>query len=431
MPRASPDSKFIKELESLLFKFIWGDKPDKINRKLLIQDYKDGGLRMTDIITFIKGLKITWFRRMFQKVRTTDWQTLFEDVHQTTIDLILTRGDNYTYEISKNSHNIFWKEAILYLSELHKIVLNESSEDIMDAPLWYNSNIRIDNKPTFMKKWNDKNILNIQDLITTNGLFLSYEQFCNKYNFQTPFTTFIGIKLAILDKYPYIGNIPFDPLRPSLPKLAKLLLYNQKGSRVFYDIFLNESKNTCKKNYESKWTITLNQARIRWKDIYISNFHFSKENRLLWFQYRMTHRILATNELLYKYRIKSDPFCEYCKHETETLEHLFFYCEQVHKLWTDLTKLIRDETRFEITITANSVLLLNNKMKCAASNLIIVLTKIYIYRKRFLDMRLHINELKKEIAYYCELEKYQHSIKGEYNIFIKRWNPLQTLFLNI
>ena len=145
----------------------------------------------------------------------------------------------------------------------------------------------------------------------------------------------------------------------------------------------------------------------------------------------MTHRILATNELLYKYRIKSDPFCEYCKHETETLEHLFFYCEQVHKLWTDLTKLIRDETRFEITITANSVLLLNNKMKCAASNLIIVLTKIYIYRKRFLDMRLHINELKKEIAYYCELEKYQHSIKGEYNIFIKRWNPLQTLFLNI
>ena len=45
----TPDDSFLKELETLVFSFIWGGKGDKIARKTIINDIEDGGLKMTDI----------------------------------------------------------------------------------------------------------------------------------------------------------------------------------------------------------------------------------------------------------------------------------------------------------------------------------------------------------------------------------------------
>ena len=50
----------------MFYKFIWEDKPDKINRKQLTRGYIQGGLKMLDLICFIKGLKISWVRRLYK-----------------------------------------------------------------------------------------------------------------------------------------------------------------------------------------------------------------------------------------------------------------------------------------------------------------------------------------------------------------------------
>ena len=54
----NPKIILIKELNNLFYKFIWEDKPDKINRKQLTRGYIEGGLKMLDLMCFIKGLKI-------------------------------------------------------------------------------------------------------------------------------------------------------------------------------------------------------------------------------------------------------------------------------------------------------------------------------------------------------------------------------------
>ena len=41
-------SEKIKEINKLMFNFIWDKKPDKINRKILCQNYNDGGLKIID-----------------------------------------------------------------------------------------------------------------------------------------------------------------------------------------------------------------------------------------------------------------------------------------------------------------------------------------------------------------------------------------------
>jgi hypothetical protein len=47
-----------------MFNFLWDNKPDKIKRDIIIQDYKDGGLKRIDIEKFIKSLKSSWIKRI-------------------------------------------------------------------------------------------------------------------------------------------------------------------------------------------------------------------------------------------------------------------------------------------------------------------------------------------------------------------------------
>ena len=50
----------IEEINKLFYQFLWNGKRDKIKRNILINDYPNGGLRMLDIASFNKALKITW-----------------------------------------------------------------------------------------------------------------------------------------------------------------------------------------------------------------------------------------------------------------------------------------------------------------------------------------------------------------------------------
>lgn len=54
----SPGLGFIKKLESMFSEFIWNSKTGKVSRKLLAQEYCDGGLKLTHVESFIKALKI-------------------------------------------------------------------------------------------------------------------------------------------------------------------------------------------------------------------------------------------------------------------------------------------------------------------------------------------------------------------------------------
>ena len=47
---------------SIFYKFLWNDKGDKIKRKIMINDYSEGGLKMIDIASFNKSLKATWIQ---------------------------------------------------------------------------------------------------------------------------------------------------------------------------------------------------------------------------------------------------------------------------------------------------------------------------------------------------------------------------------
>jgi len=58
-------------IKTKLFKFLWKNKNDKIKREGLYQDRDKGGIRMIDVDTMIKALRLAWIPRIFAPGRKT------------------------------------------------------------------------------------------------------------------------------------------------------------------------------------------------------------------------------------------------------------------------------------------------------------------------------------------------------------------------
>ena len=77
MSLPSPTPDMMNRLNKIFHTFIWDGNPDKISRKVLIEDYSAGGLKMTDIEVFDKSLKATWINRIFHGKKEKGWIALF------------------------------------------------------------------------------------------------------------------------------------------------------------------------------------------------------------------------------------------------------------------------------------------------------------------------------------------------------------------
>jgi len=53
----------LNEINDLLYTFLWNGKGNKIKRKVMINDFGVGGLKMIDISSFNKSLKTTWIKK--------------------------------------------------------------------------------------------------------------------------------------------------------------------------------------------------------------------------------------------------------------------------------------------------------------------------------------------------------------------------------
>ena len=78
---------------------------------------------------------------------------------------------------------------------------------------------------------------------------------------------------------------------------------------------------------KKKWNTVFDINSNEWKQIYILPFKATECTKLHWFQFY--HNILATNYFLKKFKIIDDANCKFCQKEKETIEHLFWGCENL------------------------------------------------------------------------------------------------------
>ena len=381
----NPNELFIKKLNTLLFKYIWDEKPDKIKRDILYQPYDKGGLNMIDIKNFMFALKSSWIRRLYKDNKK--WKIIIEskiDIHK-----LANCGEQYIELCYNNITNLFWKDVLLAMKT---VVKEQNSFNIFDMPLWYNNRITINKKHVFYENWYKQGIFYVSDLIDHNKEFLSYERFQRCANLRANFLQFHGLISAIkaLQRKQYIPEIHIKTNYPQIPPNIRTFLTKAKGTQPMYKIL--STKNmipSSQGKWQNKFNIQLHDKV--WQSIYCNPFTITRDTKLQWFQFRINHRILPTNSLLAKIGITGNSLCTFCKDEEESLEHLFWYCHKTQALLNEFKQKL-ETNHIPVILEPVSFILgvVENTKTKSVDNFILLNIKRFIYNCRCHEKPLNI-----------------------------------------
>ena len=94
----------------------------------------------------------------------------------------------------------------------------------------------------------------------------------------------------------------------------------------------------CKIASQDKWKTELEDPEIDWKRVYQTIFRTTIDTKLRNFQYKYIMRIIPTNKMLMKYKIKPSNLCEFCGMQIESQRHLFWECIHAQPFRSSLRK---------------------------------------------------------------------------------------------
>ena len=130
---------------------------------------------MVDIFNYIKALKNTWLRKL--ETKDPKWIPIlyahFPTFRHLASFVIILQNVFIRYV-----DNVFWKDCLNAFSAAIKVT---TFDDFLSEPAFYNSHINIDNKSFLKRKWLDKGISQICDLVKENGEFYNLKEFNELY----------------------------------------------------------------------------------------------------------------------------------------------------------------------------------------------------------------------------------------------------------
>ena len=228
---------FAKQINTLFFKFLWNDCPDRIRRQVVTQAYAKGGLKMIDIDVYISSLKLSSIRRFFQS--NANWQSPMNRILNRHLFLWDT-GTLYKKNILQDPHiNPFWTEIfnMWYLYADNSIP--KSTIAILNEPIWYNN--KLTNTFLCISGWAKHNVLKIKDLRSINGEF-NFNHFKNKFNILGTFLDYNRILASIPQEWKtiiYNEKQHIAECTVYIPSPLKFLLQQEKGCKRVYNVLSN------------------------------------------------------------------------------------------------------------------------------------------------------------------------------------------------
>ena len=418
----APPNELIKELEKLFYKFLWNSGPDRIKRKVIIKNVSCAGLRMVELKSFIKALKISWLRRILQQSKPSEWSYLsFINFHT-----LFSVGGTYANKLSKELHNPFWKDIMHTWAEFCKILPVKNIGQVLESPLWYNENLG--RGKAFFKNWYEKGIRVLLDIISEDGEFYTFEELKVKYD----------IKGTFLDYHSLINNTP-QSWKTQINENRIFILENKhnvtcniyireliktkKGSRIFYDIFVGVNEYIP----QGKWQAEIgNITGNEWK-LYFLNIKQCHEVKLRDFQYKINNKILVTNSFLFKINKIDSDVCNYCREQPEKIFHLFLLCPKVRTFWNELKVWLYTNANIEISLE-NKNILFSYTGKKELENYIYVLAKYYIYQNKFISRNISIQAFVSLLKKKMLSERYIAFLNNRLSKFFQKWSPLYNYF---
>ena len=192
--------------------------------------------------------------------------------------------------------------------------------------------------------------------------------------------------------------------------MLKSYNFDKLTSTEIYSILISRAQNKPSSNiyFENLY----NDYNIDWTAIYMLPRLITNNTYMRSFQYKILNNVLFLNKKLHTFGIKPSPLCSFCNLYDETPYHMFYECDRVKCLWSDLVQCFQNNLILPtltpqtaifgfLDYTNNDSIFENNK---CLSNHILLIFKLYVYKSREKKL-LNINNLIAEIQKIKRIEK--------------------------
>jgi hypothetical protein len=420
----NPPDNTVNLIQKSVFKFVWNCKNDKIARKTSTKNVADGGIGIPNVKNYIHALKLMWIRKLVHSKHK--WTEIIKLVNKKI--LCIEKIGNCLNDGRKV--NVFWRDVFNAYEVFGKKVALEHLNDIVLEPIFCNTNILVGNKTIFYSDWIEKNVYNIGNLLLSNGNFLTFAQFTNKYGIVSNFLQYSSCVHAVKQYVQSRGvhlTEEFE-VQDRLHKTLNTIVSIHRGAKKLYDVLMHDD---VKPNCCDKWDERI-QRRVEWKTIF-NKIRVIKEVKLKWFQLRIVHRILGTNVVTAGMGLENNDSCTFCNTEKENIQHLMWHCPVVQTFWKKVERLINDKcvhVNGALSFTEHLIIFGCDKnfRTDQVFDVIILLAKEYIYnckmRKELPQIEVFLLMLKKRYA----IEKYIAIVNMVYEKMLLVWMPYLVLF---
>ena len=139
---------FIKEVDQLLFTFLWGEgKRPKVKRSVITNDISLGGLKMVDFRNTIKSLKIVWVQRLLCESKNSNnkWANIASEMIGVWNKKLLFHKQDFQDLKFPVWCNIFYRQVLEYWFNFYSKE-PESYLEVIQENIQYNKFLKIGNK---------------------------------------------------------------------------------------------------------------------------------------------------------------------------------------------------------------------------------------------------------------------------------------------
>ena len=405
------DEKYVKQINQVIWKFLWSGKDIKFSRDICHMPRSLGGLGLVDIKILIKVKRINWVIRVLKQIDNQSWSKLIENYlrcldSQFRVKFFALKVTDSTDLINRAQIPAFYKECLIFFQELCKIAKVSETEEI----IWCNNKYLLNMKPVFFQHWSRDGIIRpshlytrgfldpallVQKLTHKAGFFFEYHTIRKFFPLEQVHTHVESLDIENHEKHDileYSFKLP-DGSQKALKKLT---------SKDLYNIFLHKKRPTIlPKTYWENYAFP--GVVFNWESWYRYNFQNPLTPRkVIDFNWKSFYNLIYVESKLRRMNC-SDGICKVCLLEIENLEHMLMKCLYRNKIWCLVGKVIQDTFDASFSISKLEVLSgtfpddLDNK-NCFIINMILSMTRYHLYLMR--------NITKKEEKYISFTECY-------------------------
>ena len=248
----------IQEPNRLIFKFLWKGV-DKVTRLSAINDYENSGLKMIDLETMVKSLRLAWLKRIFSENDGT-WKNYLHHV-------LKCFGGSFVFHCNYNIKDLTISSQ--FYTELLQWWADFRDEFSADKPwqniIWNNKDIRIDNKPIFYKTSLESGITHVSDLRFDLNITESYNIATKKMK-KVNILVWASLRLAVpshLISKSKTNNRTFLRMPPSLIIENNVFDILMKKSKDYYTKLISKKAEFSSNSFVLKRDHNLNEDQLR------------------------------------------------------------------------------------------------------------------------------------------------------------------------